>query len=145
MNDRPTARGDLQRTITGGKTILTVDGRVHLSISPEEATLVSMLDGQLSRVEMVDLFGPDTADLLDDLNAAGFLVDSPPFNEPRVALSAAGFEFAGFDRVVSWFYRALGRLIFSTGFVVSAAVLVFLGLVATFRPPSSNGAGFPGW
>ena len=104
------------------QVIVTLDGRVHLALSPDEAALLEGMDGTTE-------WPSEQQDLLGELDAAGFLEGSAPYREPRVVWSPAGIEVDGFDRVIAWVHRHF-RWVLSRPAAVVWAVLSFGGAVA---------------
>lgn len=132
---------DLETTTVGDSTIVTADGRVHLALTADEASLLPRLDGTVGLEEIDDRFGADALDLVNDLREAGMLVGATPSAQPRIAMTPAGIEFAGFDRVVAWCNRVIGRMIGRPVVAMSGGVAV-AGLVGALVPPPLDGPRF---
>ncbi len=131
----PATLEGVERRRTGSVTLVTGDGRVHLSLTDAESELLDRLDGHTSRNELESHFEGDLDELLSDLWSAGLLVGSELAPEPRMALSSAGIEFAGFDRIVASFYRGPGRWLFTKTFLCVATILAVAGLIMTVAQP----------
>ena len=138
----PRLRVGAQRRRIGATTILArADGLRHLALSDPEVAVVDALDGLTSPDELEVRFGALVADLLADLAGNGFLADVDPAREPAIAFSAAGIEFAGFDRFVRFVLRRGGRFaVTGPGAAVAASfgVAGLAALLATRSWPSSG-------
>ena len=117
-----------RRSMAGGTVLARPDGRRHLMIPDAELAVLELLDGATSREELVAQFGPVAAQLLDDLALSGFLVGVPGEGDPRLTVSVAGIEFAGFDRVIGRMGRAGGYALVSWPGAVVATVIGVVGL-----------------
>jgi putative peptide zinc metalloprotease protein len=89
-------------------------------------------------------FNGDFEELLSDLSQAGFLEGVSSTSEPRVGLTSAGLEFAGFDWLVAALYRVAGRYLATRTFLVLAIFLGASGLWFTLgQPPTRAGSTSP--
>jgi hypothetical protein len=122
--------------MAGGTVLARPDGRRHLLIPDAELPVLELLDGATGRDALVARFGPGAAELLDDLAMSGFLVGLPGEEDPRLTMSAAGIEFAGFDRVIGRIGRAGGHGLVSWP---GAAVAAFIGVAGLALLGASRG------
>lgn len=131
---QPRLHPDVEQVTIGEQTILTRTGRLHLALSPEDHRLLALLEegrpvppqtGPQPRHD------PALADLLRDLDEAGFLEGSATPTEPRFTCSTSGVEFGGFDRLVATIYRRGGRWFLQPPALALAAVLAAVGGLAT--------------
>jgi putative peptide zinc metalloprotease protein len=106
-------------------------GGSMLYLKPDEFALLPLMDGQHSPQDLEARLGRPVEDLIVDLREEGYLVDSPDRKKHReLILTLNGFEFDGFDRVISWVNRKFGDRIFSARGLVTAVVVGLVGLVA---------------
>lgn len=101
-----------------------------LHLEPDEFGLLDLLDGSRTVDDLDRQAGGPVTELLDDLWAEGFLVDSPQPPAPRVAVTLHGIEFSGFDRAVKALNRFLGDAVFSRRGAMAMAGAAVAGLAA---------------
>jgi len=126
------ARGvELRRTRTG--TLLAAPSRrAYCQVEPALDGLIVQLErGGVTAGEVAQRFGDAAADLVDELRAGGFLVDSPSAGPVRrVVVTRDGLEVDGADRLVAATYRLLQPLFNPVG----ATLLVALAVVGLASP-----------
>lgn len=128
----------VQRRRLGRQTIVTVDGRVHLSLDEDESAVLDLLDGSRSLDDIAAESGADRTELIEELGLAGMLEGSEPFREPAVVLTRTGVEVAGFDRVIAATCRlGVASLVSLRGLVVLLVVAV-VGLTTTVLAVSAG-------
>jgi hypothetical protein len=118
--------GTQRRPMAGSTVLARPDGRRHLLIPDAELPVLELLDGAIGQDGLVARFGPAAAELVDDLARSGFLVGVPGEEDPRLTVSVAGIEFAGFDRVIGRIGGAGGHKLVSWP---GAAIAAFIGAV----------------
>jgi hypothetical protein len=141
-----------RRSMAGGTVVARPDGARHLLIPDGELALLDRLDGTTGRPALLEQFGPSVADLLDDLEANGFLQGAPGDEDPRVVVSLAGVEFAGFDRFITQLSGFGGRALVSRAGAAVGAVVGMAGAVLLYATggwvdhgPSASGAVVAVW
>lgn len=128
------ARGvELRRTRTG--TLLAAPSRrAYCQVEPALEDLIVQLEcGGVAAGELTQRFGDAAADLVDELRAGGFLVDSPSAGRPvrRVVVTRDGFEVDGADHLVAATYRLLQPLCNPVGATLILALAV-VGMATPF-------------
>jgi putative peptide zinc metalloprotease protein len=112
-----------------------------LALEAEDRAVLSALDAGATPDALAERFGPSALALLDELDAGGFLDGSAVPVIPKVAMSGAGLEVAGFDRWTAMAWHAGGRWAATrAGFVVAVVLGVVGALVLLSGGADSSAA-----
>ena len=130
-NVGPQVRADLEwRPMADGQIVATTSRRAHLALTADEFEFLQALDGSHPAGDLIEKWGSDTEELLDDFGNAGLLVGSQVPEDEGVSVTKSGIEFAGFGRLVARLHSYGGRhLLTKPGAGVVVAIIVAGALV----------------